>query len=845
MNSKPNIGKGVLVALIAVVSLLCIAAIAILASDVRRAIKNQASASADNTQWTLSQLDVEYFQLKEAVAMAMQTQGNLSEVRKRYDVLYSRATTLTEGQIFRKLHDDPVFSKGLANISRFMKAWTAPIDGADGALLQKLPQMQAELEATRKDVKMVPLAGIRVFAQQAEKERQNISNTLIAMAILTAVMIVFLLTLVGILLRYDSINRARSVLLSQSLTRTAAIVDTAFDAVVVVDSQGRCIEFNPAAERIFGYSRLQAMGAVLDELIIPRSQRDLHRVTLRQAHDTGRGRTQLSALRRAGDMFPVEMSIAHSTANDHSNYVYFLRDMSAEVASERELLQARDEALAGEKAKANLLAVMSHEMRTPLNGMLGMLELMQDTSLSLRQKKLLSVMRASGDLLLRHVNDVLNIARLESGKMAVQYTPIDIGALVQEIFDNQDSASAANGNSLTLAPSVTNLPPLLSDNFQLRQILLNLIGNAIKFTNNGQIRVEADYSTFEKTVEIRVIDNGLGIAAEDLERIFEDFVTLDASYARAADGTGLGLGITRRIVTNLGGSIVAESELGKGSLLRVRLPMEISPTPTEALPPIQAEPVMLLQPQSPKSILVVEDNAINRLVVREMLEKQGHHVQEAHDGEDGVLKARNTHFDLIFMDISMPNMDGVAATTAIRSSQGKSSNTPIIALTAHAMGPEIARFRAAGMQDVLVKPVTGHALALMLETFLPTKNDHTENGVLSIETIEELLETMGEDRSRNLMQRFVKQTDEAMAQISATEGTAISAETLRADIHKICGSAAMFGAKKMNLLLRQLEDLCRNGDVNAVYEQWPQVISIWQDTCKAMAPYLQVVSQKS
>jgi PAS domain S-box-containing protein len=833
-----------MIALIAVVSLLCIASIAILASDVRRAIKNQATATADNTQWTLSQLDVEYFQLKEAVAAAQTSQGSLSDVRKRFDILFSRTTTLIEGQIFQKLQRDPEFSKGLANLRRFQNRWIAPIDGENATLQHMLPWLQVELESLRIYVKMVPLAGIRIFALQAERERQTISNTLIAMAALTTVMIVFLLALVAILLRYDAVNRTRAIQLTQTLTRTAAIVDTAFDAVIVVDAQGRCVEFNPAAERIFGFTHAQAMGAVLDELIIPRSQRDAHRVTLRRAHDTGRGRTRLSALRRNGELFPVEMSIAHSMATDHSNYVYFMRDLSSEVASERELLQARDEALAGEKAKADLLAVMSHEMRTPLNGMLGMLELMNDTSLSQRQKKLLSVMRASGDLLLRHVNDVLSIARLESGKMPIQLSPIDIGALVHEIFDNQASASSANGNTLHLAPSLANLPPLISDNFQLRQILLNLIGNAIKFTNNGQIRVEADYSTFEKVVEIRVIDNGIGIAPQDLERIFEDFVTLDASYARAADGTGLGLGITRRIVENLGGSIAAESELGKGSLLRVRLPMQISPTPTEALPPVPAEPTFVIQQQSPKSILVVEDNAINRLVVREMLEKQGHHVHEAYDGEEGVQMAQRQRYDLIFMDISMPKMDGVAATIAIRNSTGLSANAPIIALTAHAMGAEIARFRAAGMQDVLVKPVTGNALALMLETFLPAHGD-TPEGLLSTETIEELLETMGDDRARNLMQRFVKQTDEAFTQITAYEGTDITAEALRSEIHKICGSAAMFGAKSLNLLLRQLEDLCRAGDVVAVFAQWPQAKEIWRDTCQAMQPYLQAVTEKS
>lgn len=858
-SATPSIARGVLAGLVIMVLLLCFAGLAILTFDVRRAVVAQATASSDNTQWTLSQVDVEYLSLKDAVMAAKIDRGSIAEVRKRFDIIYSRSTTLTESYVFTVLRKDKEFSDGVKALHDFLDKTVPLIDGSDDVLMAALPDLERQIQILRPDVKKIAMAGIRVFAIIADSEREKMANTLIAVGALTLLMIVFLVGLVAMLLRFDFINRSRSHELMLTLARSESIVDTALDAVIVIDFHGRVIAFNPASEKIFGYVSADVIGIDMAELIIPPSTRALHDAGMRRMQAggksvmAGRGRIRMVAMRRGGEEFPIEMSVAQSEDNTGTIFIAYLRDLSAEVAAEKELLKARDDALAGEKAKADLLAVMSHEMRTPLNGMLGMLELLQDSDLTPRQIEFLNVMQSSGRLLLRHVNDVLSMARLESGKMPVQQTVIDLEALVQEIFSNQAAAAAQNGNQLQYKMLLPGPKQVISDVFQVRQVLLNLIGNAIKFTSNGMITVETAYSFDDGVIEFRVIDTGIGIPAADLERVFDDFVTLDATYARAADGTGLGLAITRRIVDNLGGTIVAESDFGHGSLFRVRIPMQAAPlgaTPHD-LGTLAALPNRIAA--RPLSVLVVEDNPVNRLVVREMLAKLGHRVDEANDGEDGVRQAGETRYDVILMDISMPRLDGVAATLAIRQGQGASRATPIVALTAHALAAEVARFKAAGMQDVLVKPVTGSALAkalfaavVHLETGQAVAQDaQIAEDLLNAETIEELFDTMGGDRARKLLRRFLEQAQDSLENLLQPKWQSETAEALRSEIHKLCGSAAMFGARKLNLRLRALEELCKAGDAAPVIAQLPSVMPIWQATRAALVTYLVEGAEKA
>jgi CheY-like chemotaxis protein len=361
---------------------------------------------------------------------------------------------------------------------------------------------------------------------------------------------------------------------------------------------------------------------------------------------------------------------------------------------------------------------MSHEMRTPLNGLLGSLELLEQGALDHGQRRHLATLRSSGELLLQHVNDVLDISRLDAAAYSFVRDAVDPAALLDEVAESQRARAAEGGNRIELVlPPEPGRPALLGDPRSLRQALLNLLGNAIKFTRNGRITLA--FTTGAETeeglaVEFRVTDTGPGIPPRDHARIFEDFVTLDASYGRQAEGTGLGLPITRRLVTAMGGEIGVDSRPGHGSSFwfRLSLPLDRSrpaPAPEVAAPATDAA---LSAPSGPPlHLLMIEDNEVNRAILRAFLGKLGHAVDEAQDGAEGIRLAALRRYDLILTDISMPHVSGVEATRAIRAGQGASRDVPIVAVTAHALPDELAAFRAAGIDGVLTKPIRLRTLA--------------------------------------------------------------------------------------------------------------------------------------
>ncbi|HVG46791.1 MAG TPA: ATP-binding protein, partial [Rubellimicrobium sp.] len=521
---------------------------------------------------------------------------------------------------------------------------------------------------------------------------------------------------------------------------------------------------------------------------------------------TGAGRLRLDAQRADGSVFPAEFSITASESEEGEIFIAFIRDLSAQVASEQELLQARDEAQEGERAKGRLLAVMSHEMRTPLNRLLGTMELLEDTSLTATQREYLRIMRASGALLLRHVGDVLDVSRIDAGQMPLAHQPFALGVLLRSTVEGLNGVAQARGNTLELRLPEDLPATVLGDEVRLQQVLLNLLSNALKFTKGGHVDLTVT-ACGPESYEFRITDTGIGISQVDLDRVFQDFATLDASYARATEGTGLGLGIVQRLTRAMGGQVGAQSRPGEGSSFWIRLPL---PNVAEYL---EQGPSAEVAPLSPMGlcVLLVEDNSVNRMVARQMLEMDGHQVEEAHDGQEGLERAQERRFDGILMDISMPRLDGVAATRAIRESEGPCRNAPIIAVTAHALPADIAVFREAGMDDVLIKPLTRAELRRVMATVLAEEPEEDEceklpsfldeAPLLGEDILESLMEQLGEDRLMEFLCEFVRQGDAAMEDLDFQQDPKSVLHT----IHKLSGSAAVFGAHRLRRQLGVIE----------------------------------------
>ena len=437
-------------------------------------------------------------------------------------------------------------------------------------------------------------------------------------------------------------------------------------------------------------------------------------------------------------------------------------------------------------------------MRTPLNGLLGSVEILGATPLQAPQREILEVIETSGQVLLHHVNSVLDLSSAEAGSLQPDHTPFVLEALVREVVANQSGLAASGGNEIDILPVSDPVGRVLGDPARVRQVLLNLVGNAVKFTRTGRIRIEIDAEMptgATREVEIRVIDTGIGIAEADQARIFEDFVTLDSSYGRETSGTGLGLGITRRLIEVLGGSIGVESDPGQGSVFWVRLPFGLEMPPGHAGP---ADPPQGQRPGlAPLSVLLVEDNAINRFVLRTLLEETGHSVAEAADGLEGLARASDRAFDVILMDISMPRLDGVAAARHIRKHDGPSRAARIVAVTAHALPEELERFQLAGIDDCLVKPVNRATLARALagDPIQPGGGRQDEGRLPLIDTVQfdDLLARVAPATAARLLGQFIEEGDTAVAALHAgAHGP--EADNLR---HRLAGSAATFGAARL------------------------------------------------
>lgn len=811
----------------------CTLGIIFLSADARREIQQLATANSDNSQWTLSQAEIELLAFETALR---EVPLSLTKVRERFDVLYARVSIINNGSVFSDLRAAPKVKTSLSAINAFMQATIEPIDGADADLAAQVPQLLTELPAVRSQMREMTLQGVSQMALQSEQQRQRVASALTRLGVLAFMLFAVLLAVVVMLARIVRLRREQVRQRTQAEQRLKAIVATSLDAIVVANRQGQIVDFNDAAEGIFGYARHEVIGQSMSATIVPHPMRAAHDAGMKRYLETGeetvigKGRLQLEGMRKSGEVFPIELSISETQGAGGTMFVSYLRDISKRVAKEDELISARDKAVAGEKAKAELMAVMSHEMRTPLNGILGALDLLETTNLDDRQKNLTKIMGTSGHALRHHVNDVLEIARDDAGvtdDVISTFAPVRI---VQEVADSLRAAATKNGNALTVDLIGSPSALMVADPYKFRRIITNLIGNAIKFTSQGRVQVECEIDQPSKTLEVRVTDDGIGISEGDIDRIWDDFVTLDPTFSRRQEGTGLGLAIVRRLVDRMGGTVGVESDVGAGSVFWVRFDLaeqsDVSSFPPQAVVDDRS------QAQTKLHVLLVEDNEINRFVAKEMLHDLGHSVVEAIDGEDALRVAADQTFDLILMDISMPRMDGVTASRAMRDSGGPNARTPIVALTAHALETDVSRFTQAGMDDVITKPLDRATLRQKLQVINDAENATTSLGDAQVtpeideEIVADLIEIVGREKVAQMLAEWSLEMQQLLADAETLPLN--DPVKLAHDVHRVAGSAAVLGATGMQQRLAVLETALRSKTGASVEGQWSAIGAAWE-----------------
>ena len=492
-----------------------------------------------------------------------------------------------------------------------------------------------------------------------------------------------------------------------------ALVEQASDGIFIADETGRFRDVNASGCRLVGYSRDELLDKTITDLL-PKGERERNDLFFQRIMD---GETMMEdwlLQRRDGTLLPAEVSAKRLPDGRLQSIV---RDISERKTSEEELHKAKEAAEAASRAKSRFLANMSHEIRTPMNGIIGMTDLALDTSLTPVQREYLELVKESADSLLGVLNDILDFSRIEAGKMVLQSSVFGIRPLVESTVKSFGHRAREKGVEI-VSRIAGDVPERVSgDATRLRQVVVNLVGNALKFTERGTVSLtlELDGPAVEGEVVLRfaVSDTGIGIAPNQLEDIFESFSQGDGSITRRYGGTGLGLAISRRLVTMMGGRIWVESVPGAGSIFRFTARFEVADTL-----PLPAEGEVAFTSSLPLRILLAEDNIRSRTVIQGMLEKYDHRVSVVTSGRGALEALEEREFDLVLMDVQMPEMDGISATRAIRESDSPllDADIPIIALTAHAMDGDRERCLDAGMNAYVSKPVRMGDLIAAIES---------------------------------------------------------------------------------------------------------------------------------
>jgi signal transduction histidine kinase/DNA-binding response OmpR family regulator len=529
-----------------------------------------------------------------------------------------------------------------------------------------------------------------------------------------------------------------------------------------------------------------------------------------------------------------------------------LNGMAEAVADrERELKNARDvaeEALRGAKlanrAKTDFLASMSHEIRTPLHGIIGYTERLLDEKLSPQQARYAELIQVAGSALLTVANDILDFSSIEADQVQLQHEPFSLKALVYNTVSIVSSGAGKKGVPIKVVmdPHVPDL--LIGDEARLRQILLNLLNNAVKFTREGHITTRVEYqgsSPAGELLRLSVIDTGIGIAPEKRDRLFKRFSQVDASIRREFGGTGLGLAISKRLIELMGGRIGVESAEGQGSIFWI----EVALPKGQALPhPVRDETAPAAA--APARILLAEDVPVNQELAQVLLEAAGHEVDVVANGKEAVAAVQNKTYDLVLMDIQMPEMDGITATKWIRALSHPASKILIVAMTANVLPEQVRSFRAAGMDDHIGKPLRRDDLLKKLGDWLSPKeapnqdsaDDQPKGSGFDETAYQDLTETIGADR----VSQWLTRLDEQLRSTFASDAFAANSRQQTAfAAHAIVSQAALLGFSELADLCSTLEQACHNG--KDLTDLLGQTRSVAVAACERIAHLVQVTSQ--
>ena len=623
--------------------------------------------------------------------------------------------------------------------------------------------------------------------------------------------------------------------------RVRTMLHGALDAVITIDAQSIITTWNPQAEQTFGYTPEEALGAQLPDLIIPASFREAHLKGVERFVTKGDGpilnrRIEVTAVHKNGREFPIELTVMPLRMKRSLNFCAFARDITERKQLESTLRRAQESAEGASQAKSDFLANISHEIRTPLNAICGTTDLLLTTTLTLPQRRYAEMCAKASHTLLGLVTELLDFSRIEAGQTRLEQAPYDVRQLIDRTTQLLFHRAEEKGLALTfhLDPDV---PPWLEgDAFRLHQILLNLISNALKFTEQGHVTVRCSltYAGPEPSrIRFSVMDSGIGIPADQLDRIFDRFTQVNSASSRQHGGVGLGLAICARLVGLMGGRIWAESLAELGSTFIVDLPLTIATAPERLHEQTCATPSSLapvpLAPSVPAAsryhVLLAEDSQESQELMRFYFQDLPYRVTIVPDGEQAVARFQANRFDIVLIDLQMPGMDGFTATRLIRAweSAHQRPPTPIVALTANAFREAEERCLAAGCTGFLTKPISKRQLLDALATYLcsmPQAHSRPKDLGKGLEVADRIAREILERRPRFLQHR--RKDLGAMQEALARQDY----EAIRTMGHRIKGVAGSYGFPDIGAVGQRLEESARLRDHIAIQGEIAQLAAI-------------------
>lgn len=511
--------------------------------------------------------------------------------------------------------------------------------------------------------------------------------------------------------------------LSKAEAHARVVRETSIDTMITFDSEGHMLEANPALKRMFGYTEEEVAGQPISMLVPDLAWLECMENANGPWSDPEGGRLlEAMPVRRDGTRFPAELQIGMAIIENERIYACTICDVTDRKLFEQRMIESKEAAEIAARAKTDFLAMVSHEIRTPMNGIIGMSALMLETALSDEQREYAEIIGKSSEALLSVINDILDYSKIESGKMEIEEVPFQVASCISETIDLFTAKLKRRNLDMTYRVDPMLDMPIVSDVTKLRQILINLVGNAVKFTTEGSVNVDVkllyDHGAY-LDLEFRVSDTGVGIPADKLPMLFQPFSQLDSSMSRKYGGTGLGLAICKNLVELLGGTIHADPFAANGAtfVFTIRVGRWMTEEPAvdaKDFAPKPDRPVSFTDYVSRNeqasggtgiTVLVVEDHEINRKLAIRMLEKLGLRADVAENGRSALSMLAHKRYPLVLMDIMMPVMDGLEATRRIMDTIPERERPIIVAMTASVLPGDRHRCLAAGMTDFISKPM--------------------------------------------------------------------------------------------------------------------------------------------